>query len=157
MVLRDSCPGPQVTSGSVSLPSLAPLRALAPSLSRSSGPDARARVPAAPADLVPPHGHPQAAGAAAAAGSGVRQGDKSGAGPERPCFPAGGTPGPGAPCPRSRRAPLLRGPLAPRWEQRKGRGWWGGQCQAGLLGARGLAIRYLLLGASRPPSLRVPG
>lgn len=98
------CPGPQVTSDSVSLVCRALLRvpapprvpALPPPTPGSPGPAFCGGVPDAQADLAQPHGHSQAASAAAAAGPSVLRGDRSGAGPERASSTPGGTPGPGA-------------------------------------------------------------
>ncbi|XP_032336408.1 translation initiation factor IF-2-like [Camelus ferus] len=89
---------------------LAPFRGSAPCPSSAAppgppGPAARALVPAAPARPSPAAWTPTGRPAAAAAGSGVRRGDRSGAGLEGASSPPGGMPDPGASRPPSWRAP----------------------------------------------------
>ena len=96
-------------------------------------------------DPAQPHGHPQAAPAAAAAGSGVRRGDRSGAGPAVASSPAGGTLGPGASRPPSRGAPFSRA----RWH----RGGSRGREEAGGVGS----VRPICSGPEGLPSTCSPG
>lgn len=111
------CPGPQVTSDSVSLPSPAPLRAPAPPfrLGLPGLPPALASPPLWP-DPAQPHGHPQAARQsprpARASGEGTVQVRG------RSDSPAGGKPGPGA-----SRLPSWRAPSSgARWHRSGSRG-----------------------------------
>lgn len=116
------------------------------------GTPARGRVPAAPVrpgpaawtTHRPPRQRPRPA---RASGEGTGQV----LGRREPPTSRGGTPGPGASRPPSRGAPTSGARRHRGGEPRKGRGWWGGQCQADLFRARGFAFCYLLPGpATRP-------
>lgn len=152
---RLPCPGPQVTSDSVSLPCPAPLRApsfpLILRVVRAFRPRPRPRRPGTPGPAAwVPIGRP---------GSGrgwlgrqARGQVRCGAGGS--FLPGRGHAGPGRVLSSEPGSPLLRGPLAPRWEPRKGDAM--GSVRSARSRARGLAVRYLPLGASPPPSLEVP-
>lgn len=143
-VLRDSCPGPQVTSGSVCLPCPRPSRARGPlQLPEPPGPGAHRRVPAMPARAGRMDSLRAALQRLRPAG-GVRRVDRAGAGPAGSSPSAGAAAGRGAFRPRA--APCL-GPCGTAGRPRRGGGRRGGQCQAG-----GLAFRCPLLGAARPPA-----